>query len=75
MVFIRSLVGGLLAEMDDTIDHDRFKRLLHYSRRLAGFRNRAGLVSLFVFGAVLACVGAQRVGVGVGVWGVRGTPV
>ncbi|KAF9527438.1 hypothetical protein CPB83DRAFT_856169 [Crepidotus variabilis] len=44
MVFIRNLVGGLLAEMEDNIDHDRFKRLLHYSRRLAGFKNRAGLV-------------------------------
>lgn len=44
MGFIRTLVGGLLAELDDTIDHDRFKRLLHYSRRLAGFKNRAALV-------------------------------
>ncbi|EAU82919.2 magnesium ion transporter Mrs2 [Coprinopsis cinerea okayama7 len=34
MVFIRNLVGGLLAEMEDNIDRDRFKRLLHYSRRL-----------------------------------------
>jgi hypothetical protein len=53
MVFIRNLVGGLLAEMEDNIDHDRFKRLLHYSRRLSGFKNRAQLVrpstmSLFV---------------------------
>lgn len=44
MVFIRNLVGGLLAEMEDNIDHDRFKRLLHYSRRLAAFKNRAKLV-------------------------------
>ncbi|KAF8804613.1 cora-domain-containing protein [Phlegmacium glaucopus] len=44
MVFIRNLVGGLLAEMEDNIDHDRFKRLLHYSRRLASFKNRASLV-------------------------------
>ncbi|PFH47720.1 hypothetical protein AMATHDRAFT_6491 [Amanita thiersii Skay4041] len=44
MVFIRNLVGGLLAELDDTIDHDRFKRLLHYSRRLASFQSRAKLV-------------------------------
>ncbi|KIJ99095.1 hypothetical protein K443DRAFT_680247 [Laccaria amethystina LaAM-08-1] len=44
MVFIRNLVGGLLAEMEDNIDHDRFKRLLHYSRRLASFKNRAKLV-------------------------------
>jgi hypothetical protein len=46
MVFIRNLVGGLLAELEDDIDHDRFKRLLHYSRRLASFQNRAKLVSL-----------------------------
>ena len=45
MVFIRNLVGGLLAELEDDIDHDRFKRLLHYSRRLASFQNRARLVS------------------------------
>ncbi|KAF7761411.1 hypothetical protein Agabi119p4_9403 [Agaricus bisporus var. burnettii] len=44
MVFIRNLVGGLLAELEDNIDHDRFKRLLHYSRRLVGFKNRAQLV-------------------------------
>ncbi|KAJ3724187.1 Mg2+ transporter protein cora-like protein [Lentinula guzmanii] len=43
-VFIRTLVGGLLAELEDSIDHDRFKRLLHYSRRLASFHNRAKLV-------------------------------
>ncbi|EIM81924.1 Mg2+ transporter protein cora-like protein [Stereum hirsutum FP-91666 SS1] len=44
MVFIRNLVGGLLAELEDDIDHDKFKRLLHYSRRLASFQNRAKLV-------------------------------
>ena len=44
MVFIRNLIGGLLAELEDDIDRDRFKRLLHYSRRLAGFQNRAKLV-------------------------------
>ncbi|KAJ7249458.1 Mg2+ transporter protein cora-like protein [Mycena rebaudengoi] len=44
MGFIRNLVGGLLAELEDNIDHDRFKRLLHYSRRLASFQNRAKLV-------------------------------
>lgn len=46
MVFIRNLVGGLLAELEDDIDHDRFKRLLHYSRRLAGFLSRTKLVSV-----------------------------
>lgn len=45
MVFIRNLVGGLLAELEDDIDHDKFKRLLHYSRRLASFQNRAKLVN------------------------------
>ncbi|KDQ22507.1 cora superfamily [Pleurotus ostreatus PC15] len=44
MVFIRNLIGGLLAELEDNIDHDRFKRLLHYSRRLTSFQNRAKLV-------------------------------
>lgn len=48
MVFIRNLVGGLLAELEDDIDHDRFKRLLHYSRRLASFQNRAKLVRIFL---------------------------
>jgi len=44
MVFIRNLVGGLLAELEDDINHDKFKRLLHYSRRLVAFKNRATLV-------------------------------
>ncbi|KIY63599.1 cora-domain-containing protein [Cylindrobasidium torrendii FP15055 ss-10] len=44
MVFIRNLVGGLLAELEEDIDHDRLKRLLHYSRRLAAFQSRAQLV-------------------------------
>ncbi|KAL1668693.1 cora-domain-containing protein, partial [Schizophyllum commune] len=44
MVFIRNLVGTLLAELEDDIDHDRFKRLLYYSRRLDSFQNRAKLV-------------------------------
>lgn len=47
MVFIRNLVGGLLAELEDDINHDKFKRLLHYSRRLAAFKNRAKLVRFF----------------------------
>ncbi|KAG7097681.1 hypothetical protein E1B28_005007 [Marasmius oreades] len=44
LVFIRNLVGGLLAELEDNIDHDRFKRLLHYSRKLVSFQSRARLV-------------------------------
>ena len=47
MVFIRNLVGGLLAELEDDINHDKFKRLLHYSRRLASFQNRVKLVRTF----------------------------
>ena len=50
MVFIRNLVGGLLAELEDDIDRDKFKRLLHYSRRLTGFQNRAKLVSTYLDG-------------------------
>lgn len=46
MVFIRNLVGGLLAELEDDIDHDKFKRLLHYSRRLTSFQNRVKLVGM-----------------------------
>jgi len=45
MVFMRNLIGGLLAELEDDIDRDKFKRLLHYSRRLSAFQNRAKLVS------------------------------
>ncbi|KZT36477.1 cora-domain-containing protein [Sistotremastrum suecicum HHB10207 ss-3] len=44
MVFTRNLVGGLLAELEDDIDRDKFRRLLHYSRRLTAFQNRAKLV-------------------------------
>lgn len=43
---MRNLIGGLLAELEDDIDRDKFKRLLHYSRRLAAFQNRAKLVCL-----------------------------
>ena len=44
MVFMRNLIGGVLAELEDDIDRDKFKRLLHYSRRLNAFQNRAKLV-------------------------------
>ena len=44
MVFMRNLIGGVLAELEDDIDRDKFKRLLHYSRRLSAFQNRAKLV-------------------------------
>ena len=45
MVFLRQLLGTLLAELDDDIDRDKFMRLLHRSRRLTSFQNRAKLVS------------------------------
>jgi len=48
MVFIRNLVGGLLAELEDDINHDKFKRLLHYSRRLSSFQNRVKLVTSYL---------------------------
>ncbi|KAG8991169.1 magnesium ion transporter [Tulasnella sp. JGI-2019a] len=44
MVLMRHLVGGLLSELEDDIDRDKFKRVLHYSRRLTAFQNRAKLV-------------------------------
>ncbi|KAG8964118.1 magnesium ion transporter [Tulasnella sp. 419] len=46
MVFNRHLVGSLLSELEEDIDRDKFKRLLHYSRRLTSFSNRAKLVSV-----------------------------
>jgi hypothetical protein len=49
MVFTRHLVGGLLAELEDEIDRDKFKRLLHYSRRLGNFQNRVKLVCGLTF--------------------------
>ena len=45
MMFLRQLVGNLLAELDDDIDRDKFMRLLHRSRKLTSFQNRAKLVS------------------------------
>ena len=44
MYYIRRLIGGLLAELEDDIDRDKFKTLLHYSRKLSGFQSRAKLV-------------------------------
>lgn len=58
MVVMRHLIGGLLAELEDDIDRDKFKRLLHYSRRLGSFQNRAKLVSTtFVSFVPLSSVG------------------
>lgn len=47
MVLMRHLVGSLLAELEDDIDRDKFKRVLHYQRRLQVFQNRSKLVSHF----------------------------
>jgi len=44
MTFLRRLLGTLLAELDDDIDREKFMRLLHRSRKLTSFRNRAKLV-------------------------------
>lgn len=44
MSFLRQLIGNLLAELDDDIDRDKFMRLLHRSRKLTSFQNRAKLV-------------------------------
>jgi len=44
MAFLRQLIGNLLAELDDDIDRDKFMRLLHRSRKLTSFQNRAKLV-------------------------------
>ncbi|KAG8846684.1 magnesium ion transporter [Tulasnella sp. 330] len=44
MVLMRHLVGSLLSELEDDIDRDKFKRVLHYSRRLMAFQNRGKLV-------------------------------
>jgi len=44
MVFLRNLVGATLSELEDDIDRDKFRRLLHCSRKLSNFHNRAELV-------------------------------
>jgi magnesium transporter len=44
MVFLRNLVGSILSDLEDDIDRDKFRRLLHCSRKLSNFHNRAELV-------------------------------
>ncbi|BEI81877.1 hypothetical protein CcaverHIS002_0210370 [Cutaneotrichosporon cavernicola] len=41
MGFIRRLVDSLLERFEHDIDRENLRRLLHYSRRLAGFQTRA----------------------------------
>lgn len=44
MTFSRKLAQQLLADLEDNIDRDNLKRLLHYSRRIMGFQSRARYV-------------------------------
>ena len=44
MAFTRQLVQQLLADLEDDINRDNLKRLLHYSRRMVGFQSRARYV-------------------------------
>jgi magnesium transporter len=44
MGYTRTLVRDLLADLEDDINRDNLKRLLHYSRRMAGFQSRARYV-------------------------------
>lgn len=44
MAFTRQVVQHLLADLEDHIDRDNLKRLLHYSRRMVGFQSRARYV-------------------------------
>ena len=44
MGYTRNLVRDLLADLEDDINRDNLKRLLHYSRRMAGFQSRARYV-------------------------------
>ncbi|WRT67295.1 uncharacterized protein IL334_004263 [Kwoniella shivajii] len=44
MAFTRQLVRQLLTDLEDDINRDNLKRLLHYSRRIVGFQSRARYV-------------------------------
>lgn len=44
MAFSRQLVQRLLADLEDDINRDNLKKLLHYSRRMVGFQSRARYV-------------------------------
>lgn len=43
-MYTRSLVRHLLADLEDDINRENLKRLLHYSRRMVGFQSRARYV-------------------------------
>ncbi|KAK8869654.1 hypothetical protein IAR55_000222 [Kwoniella newhampshirensis] len=44
MAFTRQLVQHLLADLEDDINRENLKKLLHYSRRIVGFQSRARYV-------------------------------
>ena len=44
MTFSRQLVRQLLADLEENIDRDNLKRLLHYSRRMVAFQSKARYV-------------------------------
>lgn len=44
MAYTRQIVGDLLADLEVDIDRENLKRLLYYSRRLAGFQSRVKYV-------------------------------
>ena len=44
MGYARTLVQDLLVDLEDNIDRDNLKRLLHYSRRIMEFQSRARYV-------------------------------
>ena len=52
MAATRKLIGNLLAVLEDDIDRDKFKRLLHYSRKLDRFQNRAKLVRAWIYASI-----------------------
>ncbi|KAL7408831.1 hypothetical protein BDY24DRAFT_356684 [Mrakia frigida] len=41
MTYTRKIVNDLLAELEDNITREKLRSLLHHSRRLTGFNNRA----------------------------------
>jgi len=44
MDYTRKLVQQLLLDLEDDINRDNLKKLLHYSRRIVGFQSRATYV-------------------------------
>lgn len=44
MAFSRHIVQQLLADLEDHIDRENLKKLLHYSKKIAAFQSRARYV-------------------------------